>query len=911
MAKFAVKEELDSHKHNHPINSEAEDDDFFDEEFVPVTKSDTDNVVIPLNDSSVIKTCDKIKKTRNDSSKKPEIKEEDNKDTEIKVETSFKCDTCNVYFETSDDAKRHTASVKCRFACRLCNRKFNTLYAFVVHVMQHKTNAVKNQQNTKSSYLCQLCDKLFDDCFQLKRHEIKFHKKKLTSSCSIGSALSQNDSTANKIPVEETTVITETEINPFDTTNQVQNTFGNALFTCELCYDIFNESVELDKHMEFHKQLDKISEQIVIDDDDEFVEVVEDKTDKHDIKTTMRAAKRPSSEITQAASTSSSSISGKVAIPRLKKLDPLSNKLKLTLSMQPNKQLSDKIKEMLTPNSEKKSKTIFLSSPLVKNPLKKKTQKVVAPKPPAVAEITQTGPLSYAVSYSNKKQQNVVNTQIPSPSTSSNTNTQYILTNALSTSSATATNPTATVPTLTATQYAYVIIPHNNTSAAVVVPTGNIAVNLPSQNYSNMVEAQPINTSSVNCVPSIQNSSSSMNQNSDNISISNYHPDSSNVTISNASIANVTSTCKSSTSNSSSFKSSTSTTSEISSASRNTVPANFSSNNDSNTTVRPPSASKVVPQTSTDIPEIVIIDSDDEDELSYPTSFCKIDIPKPTLPQNIDEISSQNTTIVARVPPTVTSNVDVPENISDSDSETLQKCSNNPDKNNDSSDSETIGDLIIDEKESDDSRKPNLSTSDDKEYKMDDNLSIHDGDEPKASDEKELHNGEEKTVDSKVNVRGMISVKRLEDLIEPGFNRSDEESADKTNKRKEKKFNFPMKCDGCSVVFHRFRTLRIHDKKKQSCSSCDFRCCRIFDLKNHYLTDHNLFFCCRCKLLFDCRSDLEEHRKIHTCKTCFGIYSDLSAHICKKVKITVIKPNGEDDSEGSSNLTNESVSTPL
>lgn len=79
--------------------------------------------------------------------------------------TAFKCETCNVFFHSADEAKVHGASKKCKYSCRMCNRKFNTLYAFVVHVMQHKS--ITENKGTKSAYSCNNCTRSFEDCFNL------------------------------------------------------------------------------------------------------------------------------------------------------------------------------------------------------------------------------------------------------------------------------------------------------------------------------------------------------------------------------------------------------------------------------------------------------------------------------------------------------------------------------------------------------------------------------------------------------------------------------------------------------------------------------------------------------------------------------------------------------------------------
>lgn len=871
MAKFETKDELNDHRRNHPTDSDVEDDRF-EEDFIPSIKMDPGKTTPSLTETYNVKTIEKVKKPCTEEPTMTEPKEE-KKDVDIKMETSFKCDTCNVYFVSSDDAKRHIASLKCRFACRLCNRKFNTLYAFVVHVMQHKTNAVKNQQSAKSSYLCQACEKSFDDCFQLKRHEIQVHNKKLASYATTAT-LMQKENIQSKKLVEDKLIITETEVNSVDT-NESPDTVGSTLFTCELCYDIFNNNHELEKHMEFHKQLETISEQIVIDDDDEFVEVVEDKSDKHEIKTTMRAAKRPSVPTNAIPSTSTTNVE---RILYYKNTNTIPIYPKPMSLKQPNKQLSDKIKEMLTPNSEKVSKTIFLSSPLLKTPQKKKVLKKIAIKPTAAGhpELQQTGPLSYSINFSDNKQQNIDPVTPFSATTSSNNTNPYILSNTLSSPSS---NLTST------TQYAYVIIPHNNTSPTVVVPTSNISVSLPTQNYGNTITTQsttlPNDISNGTCISNaslqtgpinislIQNSDVLTNQNSN----SKFHSNASYVSIANLDNVSTSNFLESSNikdairKNDSPNPNSNITIFRQNQMSNNIITTSVESSDNKSYTS---STSKVMSQTL--IPEIVIIDSDDEEESSNSSSLE----PRSTQPTTNDDeaVGIENTTI------DITQLQDV--------SAMSEKNINTEKEVDDSSDSEAAHDLVIDENEMNESGKQNIGIVDANDIGA------------QSSIQKQEQS----------NLKGMISVKKLEDLIEPTTNNSDQGSEKTKRPKKVKKFNFPMKCDGCSVTITRFRSLRVHEKKKHTCTLCDFKCCKIIGLRNHYLTQHNLFFCWRCRCLFDSRIQLEEHRKTHTCKTCSGIYTYLSTHICKKSNLGKETPVSVDASHSLLGVVNSSVNTP-
>lgn len=876
MAKFNTKEELGNHEHDKSLTSDVEDD-FFEEEFVPVAKSITDKTKTPVNAVRLAESEEKPKKSRiGDPKKLDTIKEDGEIDTNKKVETSFKCDTCDVYFETSEDAKRHSSSTKCRFACRLCNRKFNTLYAFVVHVMQHKTNAVKNQQSSKSSYLCQSCYKSFDDCFQLKRHEIQFHKKKLTSS--LRSVISEHQKLAletEKVP-EEGPVITEVQIKPIDG-DETSKTVGNALVTCDLCYDIFNSNQELEKHMEFHKQLDNISEQIVIEDDDEFVEVVEDKTDKHDIKTTMRTAKRPSNQTISEHSHNRPNVESEKVTNRLKQ-----TKLSFPISF-PNAQLSNKIKEMLTPNSEKVSKTIFLTNPLLSDPLKKKNQRTIAPKI-SNQESKQITPLSYSVNFT----QNPNNTLINPPLQAKQpiTLTQHASKPATAVSSST---PSTSSSVTMSTKYAYVIIPHNN-SPPVIVPTESIPLNLTGQKDNNpscMLNNKNIDTNPSGTV-SVQSSTNSCVSNISNIQMSTYL----NQTIEGA--LNTLASVNSIGTNNSSLVNKSSNDSNVKSLLQNSH----------SSSVEPKYTNCVgsisIAQKSTDLPEIVIIDSDDE-EPNDPTPSNKterLDL-YPVQENNIsidDHIVSHNSTEHKPHTPQTTEGNTQPEmtigdqittnnEIVQPDSKNVDETQRNGDKKktDDSSDSETA-DLVIDEKE--DETNKYVNTVDFKDTTFDNAV-------PKEKDDQELDNNKEE----ESTLQGMITVKKLEDLIELRV-----EPDSKIKEKKRKKYNFPMKCPDCPVLFNRVRGMRLHEKKKRKCIHCEYRICRVLALRNHYLEEHGLYSCLQCGFFTNIKTELDEHRKNHVSRK----YKLKEKKVKVKPKIEKKEPNCETSEAGLETISKDS-----
>lgn len=148
---------------------------------------------------------------------------------EVDLANSFyKCEVCNIGFETINDVKKH-ASSKCKFYCEKCKRHFNTMQGFNIHILQHKINNIKPKEEKK--YTCPECSKVFFDIIQLRGHTLLKHTKK-----------------------PETSELS----NPACTlaaTENVQEKSNINNFTCELCFDVFTDPKNFEEHMDFHKQL--------------------------------------------------------------------------------------------------------------------------------------------------------------------------------------------------------------------------------------------------------------------------------------------------------------------------------------------------------------------------------------------------------------------------------------------------------------------------------------------------------------------------------------------------------------------------------------------------------------------------------------------------------------------------------
>lgn len=138
---------------------------------------------------------------------------------------THKCETCDTIFASIEEIKKHPPN-KCRFVCGVCRRSYNTIYAFIVHVLQHKINLFKTVLTPDKLHKCQQCSESFGDYIDLKTHGILMHKVKSQS-------------------------LTDPELESPTETNS-----NNREISCELCFDIFDSEEELREHMEFHEQLD-------------------------------------------------------------------------------------------------------------------------------------------------------------------------------------------------------------------------------------------------------------------------------------------------------------------------------------------------------------------------------------------------------------------------------------------------------------------------------------------------------------------------------------------------------------------------------------------------------------------------------------------------------------------------------
>lgn len=216
--RFLTSKELENHRPTHEKEKEHDGDDV-----IIVTEK-------PRKKATLIKR--QAKSTPKTVPVKNTIKNYFQKATKKVVKherplLSHKCETCDSDFTSIEDIKLHTSS-ECRFKCGVCHKTYNTVYAFTVHILQHKINLFNTTPAPDKLHKCSLCPESFDDYIDLKTHGILEHK---TKSGSI--------------------IQDEPESNPDET-----NGNGKEIeISCELCFDIFESEEELNEHMEFHKEL--------------------------------------------------------------------------------------------------------------------------------------------------------------------------------------------------------------------------------------------------------------------------------------------------------------------------------------------------------------------------------------------------------------------------------------------------------------------------------------------------------------------------------------------------------------------------------------------------------------------------------------------------------------------------------
>lgn len=880
MAKFTSSLSLSKHKALHS-DSELEDD-IFDEEVSSISnvknaskdKPDIEPKNVPIKIISTTELSDK-----------PKSNETVTNETQ-KINTPFRCDSCDVFFEGSDDAKLHTVSNKCKYSCRICNRKFNTLYAFVVHVLQHRSNAAKSHNSSQMIYTCGTCKMSFNNCLLLRSHEINRHNQKLDNPTVNNNDDTHNQQSDNAPQISETTneeasatVKTEPieplvhdldsntttneqkkichDNNSDDTHNQqsdkipqISETTARATvktepieplvhdldsnttknepneICCDLCYDIFESEEELKSHMEFHEQLENKSETIVIEDDDEeVVEFYEEKKDPHEIITTIKS--RPPQKKTVKTH-----------------LESYLTNPATSLNSTSNQKLSETIRDMLAPKVKKQSKTILLPR-FMPNliPVNKIKQKITEQTPQNVSaqtnssniQLRRTGPFSYSLHFKGE--------DISSPGSSSNKTIMETNNIGLTTNNSVFQN---TVPF-----YGSALMNPNQPSSSA---TSNI-VNNPNLQF--VITGVPY-------VPELQS-----------IPVSCPTIAATNNAIANTTVTLPTISMASTTSNNVTYVMSPTTrfTSPIvlndpqknlayvilphannditnsSTSMANTKPIMLTTRPQTTVAKEPPNQLSVVAMEETSQNGAAVTSTTCTTTSGPPvTIYSQSCAQRTSAEENLLPVlhNALSTVKVTRKDSTTTSGV------TSKNAFTSGTASSNPNVPEPSDNKDVIESIVID---SDSSNEDNVQESTTK-------TTAHESE----SDELVID-------ESTLNTEEPSEKKSAET--------ADQKEEGKTTK---KKWTFPMKCDGCLVVFQRMRSMRHHLERRHRCQLCEFRCCKVSDFKQHYILEHRKFFCSRCSYLADTKTAFTEHnRRSHICRTCNGFYFNLTYHVCPKV----------------------------
>lgn len=181
------------------------------------------------------KTVDNTHKTSNNNNSSKKIVKNDVEKIDLSKPAPFNCLFCNVDFQSVEEVKMHPRNALCRYNCKECDKNFNTVHGFLIHLLQHKINFTKGHDD---KYSCSQCSEMFQDIIQLKSHNLLVHT--VTTRVS---EPTQDEPEQNVTPMEE-------EKEPD--------------FTCELCYDMFSSVEELNDHMDFHKQLNGITNDLAL-----------------------------------------------------------------------------------------------------------------------------------------------------------------------------------------------------------------------------------------------------------------------------------------------------------------------------------------------------------------------------------------------------------------------------------------------------------------------------------------------------------------------------------------------------------------------------------------------------------------------------------------------------------------------
>lgn len=852
MAKFASTLNLNKHKALHG-DSELEDD-IFEEE-----------TLHKMSTTKNIPNGGQENEARSESSDKPKCVVTEQ--TQM-VRTSFRCDPCDVFFEGSDDAKLHKITNKCKFACRICNRKFNTLYAFVVHIMQHKSNSSKSNKPSQMVYTCTTCKMSFHNCLLLRSHEINTHNQKSDSSQNVDAVVNNGESKhseqsddPSRIPgvavnnAESTqSEQSDNPLNPDDAVNNGENTHsqqsGNTLriseapvnapseeanatiktepielpihdqfqnfnittnepeeICCELCYDVFKSEEELKSHMEFHEQLENSSQTIVIEDDEDVVEVYEEKKDPHEIITTIKS-RPPQKKVEKTY------VGPNLTIPTI---SPKATS---------NQKLTAAIKDMLTPRDEKQPKTVLTPqmpnlisvSQIRQKPIENATHSVANPTNASNVELRKTGPFSYALHF--KGNDTSSPGASPSPKTTETSNVNLKASNA---------NLQSTFP-----QYGPALVNSNQFASGV---TGNV-MNNPNLQFAitgiphvSEVQVTPWSNPTINAFNNVKQNTSALPT----------------ISIATTSANNITYV--------------------MSPTTRFASPIVVNDPQKKLAYVILPHANNDVVNSSSAVTNVKPI--------MLATNARAVITPELSKQLSISPTgkTSQSSTVAATASATSTKENSLPD-----PSSTLKDTGMSiPTTTGASTSGATTSQS--------DAHEPSFQ-----KYVIEsiviDSDSSNDG-TPKESNKK-INTTNESEMDELIIDESSSTTEQLPE------NESLESDLRNDEKSSKKKWKFPMKCDGCLVVFQRLRSMRHHLERRRRCQLCPFRCCKVSDFKQHYILEHRKFFCSRCSYLADTKTAFTEHnRRTHICHTCNGFYFNLMYHTCHKLAENIEKISDE------------------
>lgn len=344
MSKFSSLEDLEVHRYVH-LDSTSEDDifteDYYEESLSNNKGKEQENPnktnanIEDVQNETVDETARKIiatqeKKNREkvqaantkDSNNERHTKDlniiENSNNTnsiiENKILFEIHCIICKSIFRNIEEFNAHNARISCVYYCITCSKKMCTKKACFTHLVLHAESQISDEL-----YKCTLCSFTCFTTHHLIMHKRKNHatkriseNRKSTSSEDIVDTTIKDDKNSLQIDAESSLYKCSECSFKFRTVKRVQKHFrkyhknktankkntkkaeeeeDEDNLTCDLCFDVFDNKEDLTIHQSFHKELETSYKGKSNEHKDDEIEIIEDRTNIHNISTTIQRTK--------------------------------------------------------------------------------------------------------------------------------------------------------------------------------------------------------------------------------------------------------------------------------------------------------------------------------------------------------------------------------------------------------------------------------------------------------------------------------------------------------------------------------------------------------------------------------------------------------------------------------------------